>query len=108
MSEHLLAELEDVLFRRKFRRYFSEEQAGRLLEDARAKGLFGEDGADDATSYTPDPEDDYLVALALTTEAAYLVSGDPHLSGLEGETLPPVVSPRGFLEILGESKADRG
>jgi predicted nucleic acid-binding protein len=48
----------------------------------------------------PDPEDDYLIALAQATGADYLVSGDKHLSDV---TMPPSLSPRAFLEILGDN-----
>ncbi len=48
---------------------------------------------------TPDPKDDYLVALALSSEVDFLVSGDPHLTGLEGAR-PRILTPRAFLELL--------
>lgn len=50
---------------------------------------------------TPDPKDDYLLALAVACSADVIVSGDPHLHGLEA---PPVriLTPRGFLEELDE------
>lgn len=93
-----------MLFRKKFRRYFSENQARQFLVDARDRSLFGAD-VGEAPPYTPDPKDDYLVALALAAGADYLVSGDPHLSGLEDEAIPTVVSPREFLTILEECRA---
>lgn len=60
-----------------------------------------------------DPKDDYLVALAHTSGASYLVSGDPHLvssplsplahAGLDGDTVPVhVLTPRQFSELLQE------
>ena len=48
---------------------------------------------------SPDPGDDYLVALAGAAAAQYLVSGDAHLTGLRRQE-PPVVTPRGFLSLL--------
>ena len=48
---------------------------------------------------SPDPGDDYLLALAEQT-GAVLVSGDRHLLGL-ASTLP-VRTPRAFLELLDD------
>ena len=44
--------------------------------------------------------DDYLIALARATHADYVVSGDRHLLDLD-ETVPPVLTPRQFLDLLG-------
>jgi putative PIN family toxin of toxin-antitoxin system len=95
----LLAELEEVLLRPKFRRYLTMEQAHIYVTLA---GKVGEHHPDPIMSpgLTPDPDDDYLVAVALAANADYLVSGDPHLTTLSG--LPvPVLNPRTFLELLG-------
>ena len=48
---------------------------------------------------TPDPGDDYLVALARAAKVHVLVSGDPHLSELK-QARPPVLTPRAFLRRL--------
>jgi predicted nucleic acid-binding protein len=56
-----------------------------------------------------DPKDDYLLALARSSGADFLVSGDGrHLLVLELSDYPPVTSPRDFLEILEGRRADRG
>jgi uncharacterized protein len=46
---------------------------------------------------TPDPGDDYLVALARAAGARCIVSGDAHLRQL-ADAVPPVISPREFIE----------
>lgn len=98
VSEALLGELEKVLLRPKFRRYLTEAEALKYV------GRFGR-LASVATDpevvprITPDPKDDYLVALARCARADFLVSGDPHLTRLEVPR-PPVLSPRAFLELL--------
>jgi predicted nucleic acid-binding protein len=48
---------------------------------------------------SPDPDDDYLIALARAANADYLVSGDRHLLDLEAPD-PPVLTPRQFLDLL--------
>ena len=50
--------------------------------------------------FTPDPGDDYLVALARAAETHFVVSGDPHLTELK-QARPPVLTPRAFLRRLG-------
>jgi len=99
VSPALLAELETVLRRRKFRPYVNEEEASAYVGLFRNFGLFVHDPAHVERS-TPDPGDDYLVALVRAGEADVLVSGDPHLTRLRRfQTL--VVTPRAFLTRLG-------
>lgn len=97
-SEKLLAELEAVLLRQKFRRYLSEDEARGYVGRVRSASTMVPDPAFDP-GLTPDPKDDYLVALARAASAHLLVSGDPHLTRLEAPD-PPVLVPRQFLETL--------
>jgi predicted nucleic acid-binding protein len=57
--------------------------------------------------YIPlDPDDDYLVALALAAGAHVIVTGDSALLGLGlGLESPRILSPRDFLTALGRSDA---
>lgn len=94
----LLAELEEVLLRQKFRRYLHLEQARSYVA---LVGKVGEQHPDPmiVPGLTPDPDDDYLVALAEAAGADYLISGDPHL--LRPMIRPvAVLNPRSFLEHL--------
>ncbi len=63
-----------------------------LMED----GLLVEDPPADP-DLTPDPGDDYLVALARVAGAQCIVSGDAHLLQL-ADAGPPVLSPAEFIE----------
>ena len=56
------------------------------------------------TKRSADPNDDYLIALAESTEADYLVSGDPHLLNVFDVSIP-IVNPREFLERLVADRA---
>ncbi len=111
LSTRLVSELEDVLRREKFRRYLPIESVplfiSRLaLAASRASG--GplpydppyEEG--EIVQVSADPKDDYLVALAVASEASYLVSGDPHLLDLQtsapGAISLPILTLREFLE----------
>ena len=97
-SPLLLAELESVLLREKFRRYLSEDEARAFVDVIRRQGLYSPDPTGVAPRVTEDPNDDYLVNLAQVVQADYLVSGDPHLTRLRG--LLPVLTPREFRELL--------
>jgi putative PIN family toxin of toxin-antitoxin system len=102
VSERLLAELEGVLRREKFRRYFPEEVIPTFLKRLREIALISrEEGV--IEQVTVDPKDDYLFALTRSTSANYLVSGDPHLLEVQERRryiAPIIVSPRDFLEDL--------
>lgn len=98
VSRRLLGEMEDVLFRPKFRRYFPEVAASmhmaRLLDFA----LFREEA--EIRHVSPDPKDDYLIALARVSEAGSLITGDNHLLGLGALVPVMIISPREFMDEL--------
>jgi putative PIN family toxin of toxin-antitoxin system len=98
VSERLLAEVQTVLARQKFRRYATLDQARRYVESLHRECRVADDPIE-PRAVSPDPGDDYLVALALAAEANVLVSGDKHLTGLTSSPVP-VVNPRDFLERL--------
>ncbi len=99
MSPALLDELERTLARKKFRRYATEAEAREYVESLWRRAVVVEDPADVPAGLTPDPGDDYLVALAREAEAHALVSGDPHLTGLE-DARPRVLTPAELLRLL--------
>lgn len=98
VSPHLLLELAEVLARPKFRRYLSEDEAQRFVVLVGDLATLHPDGPS-RTGLTRDPDDDYLVALAQSTSAGYLVSGDPHLLDVANPQ-PPILTPRAFLDLL--------
>jgi len=50
---------------------------------------------------TNDPNDDIFVAAAMEGQADYIVSRDPHLLDLGEYQGIKIISPRGFVELLG-------
>jgi uncharacterized protein len=96
VSPLLLAELREVLSRPKFHALVDSAHVDALLsgliEDA---VLVGDPPL--RPGLTPDPGDDYLVALAREADAQCIVSGDTHLTQL-ADPRPPVLTPREFLE----------
>jgi putative PIN family toxin of toxin-antitoxin system len=91
-SPDLLAELERVLLRPKFRRYGPVEDARRYVSVIARLGVVVEDPPP-ARHVAADPADDYLVTLARSAGAEAIVSGDRHLLDLP-DMRPPVRSCR--------------
>jgi putative PIN family toxin of toxin-antitoxin system len=96
VSEALLAELERTLAYPKIRSRVSAEDAAEIAALLREMAVLC---ADPATppARSPDPGDDYLLALA-EAGSAVLVSGDQHVLDLADRF--PIQTPRAFLDIL--------
>jgi uncharacterized protein len=97
-SPALLEELRDVLARPRFRRWVSTAAANEFI-DGLAEDAVIVDDPPAQPGLSPDPDDDYLIALARAAQADYLVSGDRHLLDLS-DPVPPVLAPRQFLDLL--------
>lgn len=96
-SPQLLAELEDVLLRDKFRRYVDVKTVEDFLKVLRHEATITPDPSAPPPFNSVDPKDDYLIALAYS-QKAMLVSGDSHLLDLTGGA--PILAPA---DILGAS-----
>ena len=97
-SPNLLAELGRVLDRPKFRRYASEREVRAFVAFLQRFATLCAD-VESPARLSPDPGDDYLLALARSQSADFLVSGDPDLCQLKN-TEPPVLTPRTLLNRL--------
>ncbi|HEV2857624.1 MAG TPA: putative toxin-antitoxin system toxin component, PIN family [Solirubrobacterales bacterium] len=95
ISPQLLAELEDVLLRAKFRRYVGIEEAQDFLAAVRRDAAVAPDPSE-PPFHSVDPKDDYLIALAYA-QKAILVSGDSDLLDLTGGA--PICAPA---DLLGD------
>jgi putative PIN family toxin of toxin-antitoxin system len=96
VSEALLAELTRALAYPRLSARTSEADAEEFVDCLRQSAVMAADPVD-TPARSPDPGDDYLLALA-EQEQALLVSGDQHLLGL-GDRFP-IVAPRAFLDTL--------
>jgi putative PIN family toxin of toxin-antitoxin system len=94
VSPLLLDELDSVLMRKKFRRYVDLDGVAAYLDLLRRDAQIAEDPGTPPPIRCPDPDDDYLIALAHSRSAA-LVSADRDLLGLADAI--PVFSPAEFL-----------
>lgn len=95
VSARLLEELDEVLHRDKFRRYFSLATAHKYLRRIRSDAIVVPDPEGPPPLRSADPKDDYLIALA-QSQNAILVSGDKHLLDLAGGGAP-ILSPADLL-----------
>ena len=98
VSPKLRAELLRVLARHKFRRYFTEREAQTYVAFLERFATLCPD-VETPPRCSPDPGDNYLLALARFHSADFLVSGDPDLCQLEN-TEPPVLTARALLDRL--------
>jgi len=97
VSPLLLTELEKVLSRPKFHASIDSVHIDALLTGLVEDAVLVDDPSPQP-GLTPDPGDDYLVALAQKADAQCIISGDAHLTELAAAS-PPVLTPREFLEV---------
>jgi putative PIN family toxin of toxin-antitoxin system len=99
VSELLIAELTRALAYPKIRKRIPAEKAAAFVSWVRDHGTLCEDPPDPAPVRSPDPGDDYLLALAISRRA-FLVTGDRHLLGLRDDL--PILTPAEFVIKLRE------
>jgi uncharacterized protein len=97
ISQLLLSELERALGYQKLRTRVTEAEVQQLMGLLRRGALLRDDPVEPPPVRSPDPSDDYLVALAQASQAV-IVSGDAHLLGLHDDA--PVYSSATFLTII--------
>ncbi len=97
-SPQLLAELDEVLRREKFRRYATEAEVEAYVDLLRRESIVVDDPDPTPERLGEDPDDEYLITLARAARVEALVSGDPHLIRLRRQI--PALTPREFLESL--------
>jgi uncharacterized protein len=100
VSELLLAELERALGYPKLRKQIPPEKAAALTNWVHAHGTLAEDPTTPPPVRSRDPDDDYLLALAIS-QRAYLVIGDQDLLVLSGDL--PILTPAQFATTLRET-----
>lgn len=98
ISPKLIAELVDVLGRPKFESQAGEGRAQAFVAALASDALWIEDPVD-PPSILPDPDDDYLLALATRAKAHAIVSGDSHLTEMDRPAIS-VMTPREFFALL--------
>jgi putative PIN family toxin of toxin-antitoxin system len=100
VSELLLAELARALGYRKLHKRIPAEKAAAFVSWVRDQGTLAEDPPEPAPVRSPDPDDDYLLALAIARRA-FLVTGDQHLLSLREDL--PILTPAEFVTKLHDN-----
>jgi putative PIN family toxin of toxin-antitoxin system len=98
-SSLLLAELDRVLRREKFRRWISVAEVERYVRGVRRMAILVPDPAP-AGRWVRDQKDDYLVELARAAGVDLIVSGDKDLLAVDPEVVR-VVTPREAVDGMG-------
>ena len=101
VSELLLAELKRALGYPKLRKRIPAEKAAAFASWLRDHATLAEDPANPPSVGSRDPDDDYLLALAISRRA-YLVTGDQDLLVLSDDL--PILSPAQFTTELRETR----
>lgn len=91
-TEATFAELESRLWRPKFDRYLSRDTRRLLLHDLAAVADWCETPSA-SEQWCRDPDDDKFLQLALTVDAAFLVTGDKDLLVLADTFDVPILTP---------------
>jgi putative PIN family toxin of toxin-antitoxin system len=93
-TNETFAEFEQVLFRKKFDKYFTETERIQIIERLANIGEFYVPIADGA--YCRDPDDDKLLNLAIDISATCIVSGDNDLLILHPFNNIPIIKASDF------------
>lgn len=98
VSATLMDELDRTLRRDRFRPYVALHDVDDLIDELRRRAETADD-PEHAARVSRDPDDDYLIALALDVHADALVSGDLDLTDLVDPPVP-ILTPRALLDEL--------
>ena len=97
-SREQIAEAKRAARYKKVRVYVSRAAVGRLVNSLRAADILL--ARRPHAGGSPDPGDDYLLAMAAAAEANYLVTGDKALLSLNQVAETRIVTPRRFAALF--------
>jgi uncharacterized protein len=100
VSELLIAELTRALSYPKLGKWVPAEKAAAFIGWVREQATVADDPPDQPPVHSPDPEDDYLLGLAVSVRS-FLVTGDHHLLSLADDL--PILTPAEFATYLDPS-----
>jgi len=99
-SSWQLAEVEDVFARPRLQKYILEEEAREIVLGLRTEAEQIDASAVEV-SYSPDPDDNRILAIAVAGRGDYVVSGDKaHMLSLGKAEGIPIITARQALDIL--------
>ncbi len=96
ISEQTMAEFVEVVFRKKFDKYFKTDEARyKLIEKIEAYSILF--STDEKITSSADPDDNMFLELAVAANTVCIISGDPHLLTLNPFRGIPILSAADFL-----------
>ncbi len=98
VSEDVLSEYVEVLYRSKFDKYLTTERREEIIEKLRGVAITVKPV--ETITACRDRKDNIFLELALAADASYLISGDPDLLVLHPFRGIPIISASGFLQNL--------
>jgi len=99
-SDWQLAEVEDVLSRPRLQKYIYEAEAQEIMRGLRVEAVQIDTSAV-SVSYSPDPDDNRILAIAIAGMGDYVVSGDKaHMLSLGDADGIPIITARQAIDIL--------
>jgi putative PIN family toxin of toxin-antitoxin system len=101
VSRHILTELARTFESTYFRRRLSLTEVAADLALLRRQAIISPITAQ-VRGVATHPEDDLILATAVSAQADYLVTGDTKLQGLATYQGVTILSPRAFLELLSQ------
>lgn len=104
-SEHILTELEHTLQTPYFRRRLTPEQISGAISLLRSESTITPITTQ-VQGIATHPEDDLILATAVSAKVDYLVTGDTKLQHLGTYQAVVILSPRRFLETLEQEVAE--
>jgi len=97
LSDAVFQEFIDVLFRKKFDRYFfDEEERLRILDKTESNAVFF--SLTEIINICRDPKDNMFLELAIAADASCIISGDNHLLELHPFRDIPILTAAEFIE----------
>lgn len=106
VSEHILTELSETWRDRYWRSRFSPAESAEAITLLRRAARVVPPTADVAGIATH-PEDDLILATAVSAKASYLVTGDRRLRAVGDFQGVTILTPREFLALLAPDSDDR-
>lgn len=97
LSFEVLAELNEVLGRKQFRKYVDEEDVRRFLAALTREAEWVEVTTD--ITFCRDPRDNKFLELAVSGRATHLITGDADLLSLGSFQGIPILTPQAFLKL---------
>jgi uncharacterized protein len=98
LSEQLLTELKEVTCRKKFQRYFDQQEVNELLKLMDILGTRYE--VREYPNICRDAKDDFLLGLIKASQANFLVTGDQDLLELNPFEGTEIIGPNELLEKI--------